>query len=98
MLGSQKKKLEKKREDALSSITGDRVNIELMAQRAPMQACAFGRARPSNPPALSKAANYGSVLGQQKFSTSRILNENSHLEAIRNEKAENCSLRSLVGK
>ena len=34
MLGSQKKKLEKKREDALSSITGDRVNIELMAQRA----------------------------------------------------------------
>ena len=34
MLGSQKKKLEKKREDALSSITGERVNIELMAQRA----------------------------------------------------------------
>src|ERR1700679_1175136 len=34
MLGSQKRKLEKKHEDALSSITGDRVNIELMAQRA----------------------------------------------------------------
>ena len=34
MLGSQNKKLRKKREDALSSITGDRVNIELMAQRA----------------------------------------------------------------
>ncbi len=34
MLGSQKRKLGKKREDALSSITGDRVNIELMAQRA----------------------------------------------------------------
>jgi hypothetical protein len=34
MLGSQNKKLEKKREDALSSITRDRVNIELMGQRA----------------------------------------------------------------
>jgi hypothetical protein len=34
MAGSQNKTLDKKREEALSSITGDRVNIELMAQRA----------------------------------------------------------------
>jgi hypothetical protein len=34
MLGSQSKRLEKRREDALSSITGDRVNVELMAQRS----------------------------------------------------------------
>ncbi|WP_263376872.1 hypothetical protein [Granulicella aggregans] len=34
MRGSQEGKLEKRREEALSSVTGDRINVELMAQRA----------------------------------------------------------------